>query len=177
MVCLGTRCLYRFCDYADSELPAVGSACVWEKWYAAKAEEEFDRLFPTDGLGTYLDDRHELRHEWTIAHLLANRASLRMHLAFEEIEESIINRNGGVIDRKPFEHHALAIRYSTSARNRILAIYDRIPALVEKRRVERRLAKVKTMMLEHGYWSPYRGDKPPSIEDAPYWILEMVDQQ
>ncbi|MDA3936336.1 MAG: hypothetical protein PF636_05655 [Actinomycetota bacterium] len=137
---------------------------------------DFTRLFAPDGLAKDLEDYNHYKKEWILAHLLMNRASVRMSQAMKDIEASSQDRKNGIIDYKPFEEHALAARYISAARNRIDVFNELIDELVEKRRVERRLARIRTMMLEHGYWSPYRGDKPPSIEDAPAWILKAVEE-
>lgn len=175
LVCMGERCRYRFCQRDDDQLPEVGTPCGWEIIVADKLASEFDGLFSTDGLGSYLEDRLALKREWVAAHLLSNRAAIRMSRAYEELEAAIINRNGMPVDQKAIRHYALAARYMTAAHNRIVAIYDRIPALLDEHSEDRRLARVRRMMLENGYWTPYRGDKPPSIEDAPPWIIKKVD--
>lgn len=174
LVCMGERCKYRFCQRDDDQLPEVGTPCGWEIMIADRLVSQFDDLFSTDGLGSYLEDRQALKREWVAAHLLSNRAAIRMSRAYEQLEAAIINRNGMPVDQKAIRHYALAARYMTAAHNRIVDIYDRIPALLEEQSEERRLARVRRMMLENGYWTPYRGDKPPSIEDAPAWILDSV---
>lgn len=177
MVCTGVRCPYRFCDRPDDQLPPVGSMCRYEPGYAARFGDELLQLFNTKELRQYLDEHRELLWEWIIASLLANRASVRLSRAMEEIERATVDRQNRTLDRRPFEHFALAMRYLTAAHNRINAVWQTIDELCEESRAKRRTDRIRREMLQAGYWNPLAGEGPPAVEEAPAWIVEMVDQE
>lgn len=172
MVCFGDRCKYRFCGFEDDEMPPAGSACVWERVYAMRLLAQFDELFPADGVGQYMDDRDHHRREWTYAHLLANRAGTRARTAFNEAMDAVSNRGNMPIDRRPFERHALAMRYRAAARNRLEAVWAQLP-VIEKRIRDKRIIRA---MIVNGYW--HIGDPElPNPDNAPDWIIATVDRE
>lgn len=173
MACTGSKCPYRFCGYTDEEMPPRGTACLWEVAYAAAAADQFDDLFPSDGIGRHMDDRPTSRREWTLAHLVANRASVRATLALKRCWDAITNRGNMPIDRKPFEEYDLARRYQAAAHNRIEAVWAQLPVIEERVRLQR----IRSRMLFYGYWRPDKGEAPPRVEDAPQWIVHQVNQR
>lgn len=170
MACMGAKCPYQFCGCTEQQLPPLGAPCLWEVIYAAQAAQQFDDLFPEDGVGRYMDDRPHHRREWTLAHLLANRAGARARVAFNESMDAVRNRGRMPIDRTPFKHHDLAMRYRTAARNRLEAVWAQVDVIEKRIRDER----IRRLMIAHGHWRI--GDAaPPDPDNAPAWILREVD--
>lgn len=171
MPCLGHRCSYGFCGLADDELPPEGSPCLWEAAFAARLLRQFDEMLSLDGIGRYLDDYLGRRKEWVTSHLLANRASVRASLALRNGFDAFSNRGDRPYDRRPFHEYDVARRYRTTARNRVENLYNQLPVIQERIRHER----IVCLMAAHGHWKP--GGAPPSVEDAPAWILERVNRR
>lgn len=167
MVCTGNRCPYRFCDLPDEGLPSVGTLCPWERDFASLFSHQLSDLLGSRVLQPYIDENPDLVREWTVAFLLANRASVRLSRATEHI--------GGATDRSRYDQAILTLRYMTAAHNRINAIWEQLEEVIDAALARRREALIRTEMLAAGYWSPLRGDDPPAVEDAPAWILEKVD--
>lgn len=173
MVCLGAKCKYELCGFAEEEMPPLGSECPWERWYGRKLLRQFDQMFPRDGLGQHLDDLPARRKEWALSHLLANRASIRASLTLQRCFDAITNRGSMPYDRKPFEEWAVAERYRTAAYNRINALWDQLPAIQEKAQLDR----MRCLMIFHGYWKPHDGQPKPKLEDVPGWIRDQVEKR
>lgn len=173
MVCTGIRCPYRFCELPDDRLPPVGSLCPTELELACRLADELHQLFEGSLLRSQPDKHMDLVTEHVIASLLAGRASVRLSRAMEEVAGSF---QGGkrLIDRKPFEHVALAMRYMTAAHNRTRAVWDKIEQLNDVARAKYREQRIRSAMIEYGYWNQAMGQYP-SVEDAPDWIIEKID--
>jgi|GEM_PF-6077676 len=167
LVCRRQRCPYEFCGLDDEQLPPYGSACRFECIYAVRLADEFDALFPVDGIGRHMDDRDHWRREFILGHLLANRASVRASLALQRCFNAVADRGDMPVDQQPFHEYDIARRYRHAARNRVQAVWDQLKIIEERARE----ARVRTLMLQHGYWNPYRGEESPSLEDAPSWIV------
>lgn len=177
MVCTGRRCPYRFCELPDHLLPSVGMLCPWETEYAGQLADELRRLFEGSLLRSQLEEHKDLIREHVIASLLAGRASVRLSRAMEEVMTESLKQEKRVIDRKPFEHVALAMRYMTAAHNRTTAVWAEINELHDVETAKRREKRIRTAMIENGYWKPLKGEEPPCIEEAPEWIVAAVDRR
>lgn len=173
MVCLGTRCQYRFCRLGDDQLPDRGSECPWEVTFARRLVHEFRKTFPRPGIGEYLDDYEHHRKEFVLSHLLANRASVRSSLALGDHLTAIPKRHKTPLDPRLFDRYLLALRYRTAAYNRVQTVWDQVPVIQERLREKR----IRTLLLQHGYWRPYEGQETPDVDNAPAWILALVDAE
>lgn len=173
MVCRGAKCPYKFCGADDGGLFPVGSPCTWESTYARMLFADFDNKYPKNGIGRHLGDREELRNEFVLGLLLANRASQRMSLAMQDIVHACYNPVNGIIDRRPFHHAALADRYLAAAHNRTRKIDEALPAAISLSQE----ARMRTLMISHGYWRPLEGMPTPKPEDVPQWIRDEVEQR
>lgn len=170
MPCLGERCRYGFCGLAEDELPTEGSPCAWETEYSLRLLRQFDEMLPLEGIGRYLDDYRGRRKEWVTSHLLANRASVRASLALRNGFDAFSTRGGKPYDRRPFHEYDIARRYRTTARNRVENLYDQLPVIHERTRLER----MRSLMIMNGYWRLHEGQRTPQLEDVPNWIRERV---
>lgn len=174
MVCTGRRCPYRFCELPDRLLPPVGLLCPWETEYAGQLADELRQVFENSLLNSQLEEHKDLIREHVVASLLAGRASVRLSRAMEEVMTESLKGEKRVIDRKPFEHVALAMRYMTAAHNRTQAVWNKICELHEIEAAKLRERRIRIAMIENGYWKPL-SEECPSVEDAPDWIIEKVD--
>jgi hypothetical protein len=134
---------------------------------------DFDHRYPKEGIGRHLDDREELRDQFVLGALLANRASQRLNFAMLDIVYACYNPENGIIDRRPFHHAALADRYLAAAHNRSRKITEALPAAISLSQE----AKMRSMMIANGYWRPHEGMPTPKPEDVPPWIRAEVEQR
>lgn len=176
MVCTRERCPYVFCELAVENRPELGAPCIWERTYAYLFLRQISDVLDSGVMRGHRDRHPELVEEYVVCFLLANRASVRLSRATEEIAKTCSTRSGGVLDRRPFMDASLAMRYMAAAHNRVDAVWGQLGKLCDLEVARHREERIRTEMLKQGFWNLEKAS-PPEIRDAPEWLVEKVDKE